>query len=194
LQGQARGKGTMIFHPQFLAPIEQFIYAANNNKLRLYKDPRIEKSTKANMFKILGPNGVQQLSLHLNRSSLKQGISEVQLSSDASWRNSHIKSIETSYRKAAFFEFYNYKLQPVFSLDSLEACIEQGYKQALKALELDLTIEWTTEKPMASQKYTPSYKSYEQVFSDRFGFHQNLSILDLIYNQGPMARDILLNE
>ena len=39
----------------------------------------------------------------------------------------------------------------------------------------------------------PDFQSieYHQVFSDRFGFQPNLSILDLVFNEGPGALGIL---
>jgi len=37
--------------------------------------------------------------------------------------------------------------------------------------------------------YIPS--QYTQVFADRWGFKPNLSILDLLFNAGPEAKDLL---
>ncbi|MEZ5072318.1 MAG: WbqC family protein [Bacteroidales bacterium] len=39
----------------------------------------------------------------------------------------------------------------------------------------------------------PGFRSpeYHQVFSDRHGFHSNLSILDLLFNEGPHALSLL---
>jgi len=34
-------------------------------------------------------------------------------------------------------------------------------------------------------------KQYEQVFSDRLDFHNNLSIIDLLFSKGPQAKDYL---
>lgn len=182
----------MIFYPQFLAPVCQFMHAAEKGHIQLFKDPFLDKSSKANQFEILGPNAKHKLSLHLNRSTLKKPMEEVFLSDSKEWRKSHLKTIETSYRKAAFYQFYDYKLHPLLELDTLFEAILASYELCFDALNLEVDIEWTDAKPGAIDSKNLHFRKYDQVFSEKLGFHANLSILDLIYNQGPMARDIIL--
>ena len=182
----------MIFYPQFLAPISQFVHAAAQGHILLFKDPFLDKSSKANQFEILGANAKHKLSLHLNRNTLKKPMEEVFLSDSKEWRKSHLKTIETSYRKAAFYQFYDYKLHPLFVLDVLFEAVLTSYKLCFDALNLEVDIEWTDTKPEGINPQDLHFKQYDQVFSEKLGFHSNLSIIDLIYNQGPMARDIIL--
>jgi len=36
------------------------------------------------------------------------------------------------------------------------------------------------------------YKPYLQVFSEKYSFQPNLSILDILFNQGPVSKDFLI--
>ena len=44
------------------------------------------------------------------------------------------------------------------------------------------------------KKDTATFESYTQVFGDKHGFLNNLSILDLLFNEGRFALDYLKNQ
>ena len=182
----------MIFYPQFFAPIHQFSFAAKHGCIELYMDPVFTKNSKANQFEILGANAKHTLSLHLDRNTLKQPLDKVALSDQKDWRKSHLKTIETAYRKAAFYQFYDYKFHPLLELTSLYEAILKSYQLSFAALDLEIDLRWTNNRPNITETPNSQLKSYDQVFSDKLGFQADLCILDLIYNQGPMARDILI--
>ena len=44
------------------------------------------------------------------------------------------------------------------------------------------------------KKDTSKFESYTQVFGEKFGFINNLSILDLLFNEGRYAKEYLLKQ
>jgi hypothetical protein len=60
--------------------------------------------------------------------------------------------------------------------------------------ELQKTSFFELYTPQNSHTHSTSISStYNQVFADKTGFLPNLSILDLLFNEGPHAKQVLLN-
>jgi len=121
----------------------------------------------------------------------------------------HWMGLETCYRRSAYFEYYEDDLA-VFYQKQQQIPYLFDYNEQLLQLLLKLT------KIKAEIKYTDEYhpeystipdfrtsihpkketeleqKSYFQVFEERKGFLKNLSIVDLLFNQGPQSINYLL--
>ena len=118
----------------------------------------------------------------------------------------HWKSLETAYRTSPYFEYYEDDLARIFekqytylldvNLDTIEtilACL-------LVHINFDKTKGYEA-KPQgvkdyrflssAKKEYPITMPSYHQIFSDKYGFIPNLSILDLLFHEGPNAQDYL---
>ena len=182
----------MIFEPFIFAPISQFKAMANLGQANISRNAYTHKASAYNKFMVAGSQGEQLLSFFVNRKTLKMPLNEVELSPLTDWRKAHWRSLETNYKKAAFFEFYDYKFQPIFEQNTLFEAIQMSYKVCFDALHMPFTINWVDEGHLPFTEVEA--KPYEQVFSATLGFLPSLSILDLIFNQGPMARDYILNE
>ena len=155
---------------------------------------RFEKQTYRNRFEIAGANGQQLLSIPLIHKSTHGSMAEVQIDHHDNWKIKHWRSIETAYRKSPFFEYYAHHFEPLFKRDyvlisemNLEALhiIKNVFK-----IKQEITLN-TEYQPTIEGLSNPITARYNQVFADKNGFLQNLSILDLIFNEGPMALDIL---
>ena len=127
------------------------------------------------------------------------------------WRKLHWKGIESAYMHSPFFEFYMDEIGAIlekkheFLLDLSLESVEFG----MQALELEgnysLSDEFIEQVPggcddfreLIQPKLHPEgdpashSEPYPQVFGDRHGFKKNLSILDLLFNEGPNARSVL---
>ncbi len=164
-----------------------------------------QKQTYRNRCCICTDRGKHQLILPTKHSGQKKEhrrYSEVQIDEPLRWKRQHWRTLETAYRTSPFFEFYEDDLKPLFEDD--EACL---YRFNLKILEtlcycLGLLMpqrqterfdkqpsQYFDARFLVAAKREPhlSTEYYAQVFGERHGFVANLSIIDLLCNEGPNA-------
>ena len=157
---------------------------------------------------IYSPNGVQMLNIPVKNSNSKQKTKDVKLETAFDWQKQHFKSLESCYRTSPFFEFYEDTLNPFFTKKHtflIDLNLE-AIDLVSKCLRINTPIEKTTEyfhevptfedyRILANGKKDGNiYEPYTQVFVDKHGFLNNLSILDLLFNEGKFALDYLKNQ
>lgn len=186
--------------------IQVFAHLANAKQLCLLADENFQKGSYRNRYHILGPNGVQRLSIPLARGKHEaQTIQDVQIVYAENWAMNHWRSIQAAYGKSPFFIHYEDEVRKlIFSKKeklwdwnklALDWCLEQlGLEldiikvERSSALASEALNLWNSILPK-NQYTTPTYP---QVFEEKLGFASNLSILDLLFCQGPMSMDYLL--
>lgn len=187
----------------YLPPIEYF------NKIIEFKESvlieRFEhfpKQTYRNRTSILSPNGKLDLIVPVVKGSkLHTKVKDVRISYDFNWQRLHWMSLQTSYRRSAYFEFYEDELAPFYEKkwEFLYDFNEEILMLLLKSLKINAIFSYTEDfkeqyefpdfRTTMNPKIKSSYvsKPYYQVFEDRHGFTPNLSILDLLFSQGPRS-------
>lgn len=133
-------------------------------------------------------------------------MKDVKISYDFNWQRLHWQSLQTCYRSSAYFEFYEDDLAPFYEKkwSLLFDYNEQLLALVLQWLKMDIDFKHTQvyDKSYTDRvdfrecihpKHTSGYvsKPYYQVFEQRNGFLPNLSIVDLIFNQGPRSLGFL---
>jgi len=138
-------------------------------------------------------------------------ISGVEIDHTYSWQRIHLKSIESAYRLSPFYEYYMDELIAVYSNET-----RQLFDWNMMLLETLLHMTGIGQKPEESKSWAdqpvgsidfrnsihpkerlarpdPQFNpvSYPQVFGDRYGFIPNLSMIDLLFNEGPEAISVL---
>lgn len=193
---------SVIVHPSYFPPIAQFSLMLMKPCVWEVSD-NFQKQTYRNRMYIYGANGTQMLSVPVKHTKSEQGhqiFKEVRVESGFFWQKQHWKTLETAYRTAPYFEFYEDTLQGVFEtsftflLDLNIATIEA----VLSCLRQDVMFSKTTsyqEFPKEGEDFRHltdakkgksfDFPSYYQIFSDKHGFLSNLSILDALFHQGP---------
>ena len=163
-----------------------------------------EKGNSRNRTRIMGANNRLSLSVPLEGGrSVRVPVKDLKICRREPWQRIHWRGIHDSYRKSPWFEEY---------APTLENIIKQNYhflwdlnlrtfEWVYKALDLNSAIlankdDFAPDVCMddvhfSSEFQTEKYPVYRQVFSDKLGFMPNLSILDLILNEGPMAKEYL---
>ena len=116
--------------------------------------------------------------------------------------------MEAAYRTSPFFEYFEDALQPIFTKkhDFLLDLNFETIEIVSKCLSLKFEFERTSEyfhhvenvvdfRTLANgKKDLNKFDEYQQVFGEKFGFINNLSILDLLFNEGRFALDYLKNQ
>ena len=170
------------------------------------------KQSYRNRCSILAANGPMALSVPVVKwHGERMPIAEVQLDYDKPWQKIHFKSIESAYKNSPFYDYYIDDFMPFFEnryerlfdfnqrileviLQSLSIAPNIGYTSDYdKVIENKIDLRYAISPKESQQQPDPHFApvEYYQVFADRYGFTPNLSILDLLFNEGPMAKSIL---
>ena len=194
-----------VFPLFYLPNVEFFKYLTEFKDLAVFieRQEHFPKQTYRNRTTIAGPNGKLDLTVPVKKGSNdRTAYKDVKISNEFDWQRIHWLSLGTSYRSSAYFEFYEDAFAPFYqkkynflfdyNLEILEVLF--------KLLKLQVSFEFTQEyhknqdeiidfRSSISSKHPSNYqnKKYFQVFEDRNGYHNNISIVDLLFNQGPQA-------
>jgi hypothetical protein len=188
----------------YLPPIEIFHEVLkHSSQLIIEKHEHFPKQTYRNRASIHSANGKLDLIVPVLKGKKDHTpVRDVKISYDFDWQRLHWLSLQTSYRSSAFFEFYEHDFAPFYEkrYEFLFDYNEELFAVLLKLLKLDMkyTFSGSFEKVYPEMddfrnsihpKIPSTYqtKPYFQVFEDRNGFMPNLSIVDLLFNQGPKS-------
>ena len=195
----------ILIHPTYFPSISTYIAMAKADSITLEMEDNFQKQTNRNRMYIYSANGLQLLNIpvkHLKNSH--QMSKDIQLETEFDWQKQHFKSLEAAYRSSPFFEFFEDILMPVFekdykflmdlNLDTMEIiskCI--GLKTSFsKTEEFQKETDLVDFRNLAAgKKDQTQITPYTQVFGEKYGFLNNLSILDLLFNEGRYSLDYL---
>ena len=174
-------------------------FKSENSLLEIHEN--FPKQTIRNRCEILTGNGVLRLSVPVvHQSGVKIPTHEVKIIQTGSWKKDHWRAIESAYSYAPYFEDYAQDIQNIIFesndllLETNLKCLELVSTILDKPLDIDTTSEYLfeVEKDFRntdfSSKENWNLASYQQVFSYDKPFTPNLSIIDLIFNEGPFCR------
>lgn len=199
----------LLIHPCYFGPVSQFAALAKAPALLFENEDNYQKQTYRNRMYIYGANGRLLLNIpikHTGEKKQHQKYREVRIENDFTWQKQHWKSLQAAYRTSPFFEFYEDDFQPLYSrkynflMDFNYDCLET----VLEILQMEIEIRKTEtyERNPASvidgrflvnakSGKDHEFEAYNQVFQNKFGFKNNLCVIDLIFNEGSNALDYL---
>jgi hypothetical protein len=188
----------------YLPQISWFKEVIHEPTITLEQYDNWQKSSLRNKSIILGANGLQTLSIPIIGGREQRNLyKDVRICYQEKWQHNHLLSIKSAYGSAPFFEhfidyfkpFYEKKTEFLFDYNSdlLQLC----FKLLKSERELLRSEVYKKEIPDVQDIRNLKVKSnklkpYIQVFGQRFGFQAEVSILDLLFNEGPAARDYLM--
>ena len=200
------GLGGLLIHPTYFPSISHFVAIAQADTICYEVDDNFQKQTNRNRMYLYSPNGVQILNIPIKHSeNPHQKTKDVKIEYDFDWRKQHFKSLEAAYRSSPFFEYFEDELRPIFdkkhtflmdlNFESIELCFKflRIEKETSKTLEYFREVSGVHDfRSLANgKKDTSKFEAYPQVFKNKHGFINNLSVLDLIFNEGKFALDYL---
>ncbi|WP_332369732.1 WbqC family protein [Spirosoma telluris] len=168
-----------------------------------------QKQSFRNRCYVLTANKVDALTVPVQQGTHHQPIRELRIANDQNWRMHHWRCLQAAYGKAPFFEYYAPYFEPIYqknwtflfdlNVELLTICL----KLLQLRIPLNLT-EWYDKSAAiglfdARSRLNPGNSPETYVFHQpvvypqNFGvdFVPNLSIVDLLFCQGPSASDVL---
>ena len=160
------------------------------------------KQTYRNRCRVMTANGVESLSVPVVKVNGNHTMTkDVVISYKEHWQQIHRRCLESAYKASPYFDHYYHYLQPIFEtrFERLIDLNDEALSLVLKILKIKKEIVHTSDYvhevendlreafSPKNQIITDSFPKYYQVFSTKFPFEPDLSVLDLIFNEGPEA-------
>lgn len=166
------------------------------------------KQTYRNRCEILSANGVMTLTVPVVHCGAKTDIRDVRIDYSRSWQSVHRRAIAAAYGSSPFFEYYADYLAPFFNrketflFDLNLRLIELFLELVGMKVEIRFSDEYVRDygdedfRSLIRPKSPPPDRGfacapYRQVFDGRFGFRPDLSILDLLCNEGNNSFSVI---
>ncbi len=196
--------------------LQYFYYVLNSEKVLIEQHDHYQKQSFRNRTQILTANGVLDLVIPVLNTGKKTIMQWVEIDYKEKWQIKHWRAITSAYKNSPYFDFFEEEIQAFYN-------VEEKYllHYNLKQLELIFKILRKKKNYALSETFEEVYnnsidkrfdihpkinfendlnikqilqKKYYQTFSDKHGFKPNLSVLDLIFNEGKGALNYLVNE
>ncbi len=190
----------------YFPPVEYFAILAKYSSVYIEACENYQKQSYRNRCRIATANGVENLSFPIKHvdGSFNLPIKEIRIDYSTPWLQKTKRCIDTAYHSSAFFDYYRDSLYAV--LDQMPATLWDMdmavIRYFMEKIGLDTELVETTEfmaQPELIHPKRPNSileefgldRSYYQVFSQKFGFLPNLSIMDLLFNEGPASLEFI---
>lgn len=203
--------GYAVVTTAYFPPVEYFMAAAATGHLLIEDSESYVKQSYRNRCRIYACDGILSLTVPVSAQDGNRGIRSVMMDYSKPWLQQHERALVSAYRTSAFFEYYQDDIFTI--LDSRpQTLFELNTALTVKLLELlglrcrvSFSGEYIQEygpdvldlrdaihpKKAVPEMFRNRFKSYYQVFSEKFGFIPGLSVLDLLFNEGPNALSFL---
>jgi len=203
----------LIFPTLYNGPVQYYAWLVREEEIILEQFDNYIKQTYRNRCRICGANGALTLSIPVKRlRGSKTLFRDVRIDYDMPWNKVHWKSLVAAYSGSPFFEYFMddlvgfYENKFEFLVDLNRSLLEK----TLHAMGLTIPVKMSEEFQTISESEDPRMfihpkldtgvadpaflaRRYHQVFEEKHGFEANLSILDLLFNEGPGSLSVLKN-
>jgi len=197
----------ILLHSTYFPSISHWVALLKADNVVFEVNDSYQKQTYRNRANIYSSNGLLSLTVPVIYSQKnRQLYRDIKIFNESKWQSLHWKSLLSAYRTSPFFEYYEDDLAPLFhsKQDFLMDFNFKCFEVLMDCLQLNIsyskTITFEKERlntndyrflVNARKEKEYDFTNYTQVFSNKHGFLSNLSILDLLFNEGPNALSYL---
>lgn len=194
---------------QYLPSVAYFTAIYQADEVWIESQANFVKQSYQNRCSVLGANGIQHLSVPVNHRGKKIPIQELTIDYTQKWKNEHWRTLQSAYGKSPFFDYYADDIREIIRSDAA-TLFELDWHlmtKCLKYLQIDKPVYLTEQYEKQPKNDLTDLRSkihpkkrttdltwfvsqpYHQIFGNNFA--PNLSILDLLFCEGPLARQVL---
>jgi hypothetical protein len=189
-----------LIYPTAFPNIAHFCAVVNADSVYFEVSDNYQKQSYRNRTEIYGANGKLALTVPVSYTQKnRQLYKDVKIANEEQWQQHYLKSLLSAYSMSPFFEFYIDDLMPLFEnqFDYILDFNLKCFDLLAECLLLHKVPKHTsTFEKIPSEKVdfrtlvkrnaeVQTLQPYTQVFTEKHGFIPNLSILDLLFNEGP---------
>lgn len=191
----------------YFGPVQWYQKLNQSDRCLIERHDHFIKQTYRNRCVIATTNGLQALTVPIERfEGAHCAMLNIRISDHGSWRHLHWNALQSAYGESPFFEFYADDIRPFFERrwDFLVDFNMETTQKMCELLDIQPHITLTDayvsaedvgvtdyrdiirpKNPLPDDRFQP--RRYYQVYEQKHGFQPNLSILDLLFNEGPEA-------
>jgi hypothetical protein len=202
----------ILFSTAYLPPIEYIIQCLHHKSITIELFETFAKQTYRNRCHIATANGLLQLTIPVKKINGNHTLTkDILLETNNRWNIIHWRAIHSAYSHSPYFLYYSDAFEAIYR-EPPQTLIE--FNSALlnvvfKLLKVEVDIKYTSDftpttkedtdlRNVIHPKLTSGYlgkplqfKEYTQTFNNKYAFIRNLSIIDLLFNEGTSALDYL---
>jgi hypothetical protein len=197
---------TPFLSTAYLPSVNYFALLSQSEIALLERFEHYPKQTFRNRCTVYGANGPLSLTVPVTKGNLiKIYTKDIRIDYSTGWIKIHCKGIESAYNSSPFYQFYIDEIVDIFNkkhaflydlnlelihlindfagirtivsgTNDYQPLAPEGFKDYRYL---------TNPKIKDASGFTFHFPQYTQVFDTKFGFIENLSIIDLLFNLGP---------
>lgn len=198
-----------IIEAHYFPCIAYFAALIEEDRIWIEGHENYVKQSYRNRMVIRSANKIENLSVPVQAGNSKTAIRDLKIDYNQSWVKNHWRALQSSYGKSPYFEYYEDYIRDVFkkehkylfdlNVESLTLCLKflqmdselritNTYEKAYNPSNNDLRGVISPKKEISAYDFF-SPEPYPQIFGK--DFVANLSVLDLLFCEGPNARTII---
>lgn len=200
----------------YLAPLSYYAKFFLADKIYIEQCDNYIKQTYRNRCTIVGANGQIPLSIPVEHISGGKALTrDIRIADHGNWQHMHWNTIVSAYNSTPFFEYYQDDFYPFYhrkfnflfdfneqlrdlifhliDIDQNKVTYTDNYKVDFTFSEIDMRESIHPKKDWHAEDHYFISHPYYQVFAQKFGFIDNMSIIDLLFNMGNESLIILHN-
>ena len=198
-------KQTTILSSLYLAPVEYYASLYRSELVVIEINDNYQKQSYRNRCTIASANGPISLSIPIVKPDKdKSRMKDIRIADHANWRHLHWNAILSAYSSTPYFQYFEDDFRPFYErkIEFLHDFNEELRQLICRFIGIESKVFYTEtyineeiegyidlrEKIHPKKESDFKTEPYYQIFASKYGFINNLSILDLLFNMGNEAR------
>lgn len=190
----------------YFGSIAYFIELAQHSEIQIEAFEHFPKQTYRNRCEVNTANGIIALTIPVKKEhGSKTPIHQIQILEKDDWRMKHWRAIRSAYESSPYFDYYGSEVKELIFQNESNLLKFNNYiiEKILNWLDIDINLTFTDEFKLVENEFIrticnknthPEFLKapYYQVFPSDKSFHNSLSILDVVFCEGPLTRNLII--